>query len=97
MSTQFDTQHTHTDDTYAYGQPAARRRAPRRGGNGLGYRITAIVIGTVIAAALIVLAVIGVTHTTSTSTRRPPPPPRPRPSPPTRRSRQPRPLLLQRR
>jgi hypothetical protein len=23
MSTQFDTQHTHTDDTHAYGQPAA--------------------------------------------------------------------------
>ena len=71
MSTQFDTQHTHTDDTYAYGQPAAGRRAPRRGGNGSGYRITAIVIGTVIAAALIVLAVIGVTHTTSTSTPAP--------------------------
>ena len=68
MSTQFDTQ---TDDTYAYGQPAAGRRAPRRGGNGSGYRITAIVIGTVIAAALIVLAVIGVTHTTSTSTPAP--------------------------
>jgi len=71
MSTQFDTQHAHTDDTYAYGQPAAGRRAPRRGGNGSGYRITAIVIGTVIAAALIVLAVVGVTHTTSTSTPAP--------------------------
>jgi hypothetical protein len=23
MSTQFDTQNTHSDDTYAYGQPAA--------------------------------------------------------------------------
>jgi hypothetical protein len=65
---QFDTQHTHTDDIYGYGQPAAGRRAPRRGGNGSGYPITAIVIGTVIAAALIVLAVVGVTHTTSTST-----------------------------
>ncbi len=64
MSTQFDTQHTHTDDTHAYGQPTAGRRAPRQGGNGpSGYRIAAIVIGTVIAAALIVLAAVGLTHT----------------------------------
>jgi len=65
MSTQFDTQHTHTDDTYAHGQ--AGPSAPRQSGNGSGYRITAIVIGTVIAAALIVLAVVGLTHNTSTS------------------------------
>jgi hypothetical protein len=73
MSTQFDTQHTPTDDTYAYGQPAAGRRAPRRGGNGpSGYRIMVIVIGVVIAAALIVLAAVGLTHhTTSTSTPAP--------------------------
>ena len=72
MSTQFDTQHTHTDDIHAYGQPAVGRRAPRQGGNGpSGYRITVIVIGTVIAAALIVLAVVGLTHTTSTSTPAP--------------------------
>ena len=72
MSTQFDTQHTRTDDTHAYGQPAAGRRAPRQGGNGpRGYRITAIVIGAVIAAALVVLAVVGLTHTTSTSTPAP--------------------------
>ena len=72
MSTQFDTQHTHTDDTHAYGQPAAGRRAPRQDGNGpSGYRITAIVIGTVIAAALIVLAAVGLTHMTSTSTPAP--------------------------
>jgi Putative peptidoglycan binding domain len=72
MSTQFDTQHTHTDDTHAYCQPAAGRRAPRQGGNGpSGYRIAAIVIGTVIAAALIVLAAVGLTHTTSTSTPAP--------------------------
>ncbi len=71
MSTQFDTQHTHTDDTYAHGQPAAGRRAPRQGGNGSGYRIIAIVIGIVIAAALIVLAVVGLTHNTSTSTPAP--------------------------
>ena len=72
MSTQFDTQHTQTDDTNAYGQPAAGRRAPRQGGNGpSGYRIAAIVIGTVIAAALIVLAAVGLTHTTSTSTPAP--------------------------
>jgi hypothetical protein len=72
MSTQFDTQHTHTDDTYAYGQPAAGRRAPRQRGNGpSGYRIMVIVIGVVIAAALIVLAAVGLTHTTSTSTPAP--------------------------
>jgi hypothetical protein len=64
MSTQFDTQHTHTDDTYAYGQPAAGRRAPRQRGNGpSGYRILVVVIGVVIAAALIVLATVGLTHT----------------------------------
>ena len=72
MSTQFDTQHTHTDDTNAYGQPAAGRRAPRQGGNRpSGYRIMVIVIGTVIAAALIVLAAVGLTHTTSSSTPAP--------------------------
>ena len=72
MSTQFDTQHTHTDDTHAYAQPTVGRRAPRQGGNGTsGYRIAAIVIGTVIAAALIVLAAVGLTHTTSTSTPAP--------------------------
>ena len=72
MSTQFDTQHTHTDDTHAYAQPTVGRRAPRQGGNGpSGYRIAAIVIGTVIAAALIVLAAVGLTHITSTSTPAP--------------------------
>jgi hypothetical protein len=72
MSTQFDTQNTHHDDTYGYGQPTAGRRAPRQGGNRpSGYRIAAIVIGTVIAAALIVLAAVGLTHTTSTSTPAP--------------------------
>ena len=73
MSTQFDTQNTHNDDTYGYGQPAAAgRHTPRQGGNRpSGYRIAAIVIGTVIAAALIVLAAVGLTHTTSTSTPAP--------------------------
>ena len=72
MSTQFDTQNIHNDDTYGYGQPAAGRRAPRQGGNRpSGYRIAAIVIGTVIAAALIVLATVGLTHTTSASTPAP--------------------------
>ena len=70
MSTQFDTQNTHNDDTY--GQPAAGRHTPRQGGNRpSGYRIAAIVIGTVIAAALIVLAAVGLTHTSSTSTPAP--------------------------
>jgi hypothetical protein len=72
MSTQFDTQNTHNDDTYGYGQPAAGRRAPRQGGNRPSwYRIAAIVIGTVIVGALIVLAAVGLTHTTSTSTPAP--------------------------
>jgi Putative peptidoglycan binding domain len=71
MSTQFDTQNTYNDDTYAPGQPAGRR-APRQGGNRpSGYRIAVIVIGTVIAAALIVLAAVGLTHTTGTSTPAP--------------------------
>jgi hypothetical protein len=72
MSTQFDTQHTHADDPYAYGQPAAGRRASHQRGNGpSGYRIMVIVIGVVIAAALIVLAAVGLTHTSSTSTPAP--------------------------
>lgn len=72
MSTQFDTQHTRTDDPYAYGQPAAGRRTSRQRGNGpSGYRIMVIVIGVVIAAALIVLAAVGLTHTSSTSTPAP--------------------------
>jgi peptidoglycan hydrolase-like protein with peptidoglycan-binding domain len=71
MSTQFDTQHTHTDDTDAYGRPAAGRRGPRQGKGPSGYRIMVIVIGTVIAAALIVLAAVGLTHTASSSTPAP--------------------------
>ena len=72
MSTQFDTQHTHTDDTHAYAQPTVGRRAPRQGGKRpSGYRIAAIVIGTVIAAALMVLAAVGLTHITSTRTPAP--------------------------
>ena len=30
MSTQFDTQNTHNDDTYGYGQPARPPRSPAR-------------------------------------------------------------------
>ena len=49
--------------------PAAAPLA--RAATALGYRITAIVIGAVIAAALIVLAAVGLTHMTSTSTPAP--------------------------
>ena len=71
MSTQFDTQNTHNDDTYGYGQPAAGRALPPGRQPPLGIPIAAIVIGTVIAAALIALAAVGLTHTTSTSTPAP--------------------------
>jgi hypothetical protein len=101
MSTHLDAQNIHTDDTDAYGQPDA----PGGAAAARQYRIAAIVIGTVVATALIVLAAVGLTHTTSSSTPAPrrlhlppgrqPGPARHRPStrrsPPPRRSpRQPR-------
>jgi hypothetical protein len=62
MSTQFDTQDTYTDQP-ATSQPTTGHRAPRRQNNGSSwFRIWAIVIGTVVAAALIVLAAVGLTH-----------------------------------
>jgi flagellar motor protein MotB len=56
MSTQF-----YTQDQPATSQPAARR-APRPRGDGPSwYRIAAVIIGAVAAAALIVLAISGLT------------------------------------
>jgi hypothetical protein len=64
MSTQY-----YTDP--ATSQPGTSQHAPRPGHQGPSwYRIWAIVIGTIIAAALIILAAVGLTHnhaTTSTS------------------------------
>jgi hypothetical protein len=58
MSTQY-----YTDDRPATSQPDSGNRAPRPGNQGPSwYRIWAIVIGTIVAAALIVLAAVGLTH-----------------------------------
>jgi hypothetical protein len=58
MSTQY-----YTSDRPATNQPDTSHRAPRPGNQGPSwYRIWAIVIGAVIAVALIVLAATGLTH-----------------------------------
>jgi cytoskeletal protein RodZ len=58
MSTQY-----YTSDRQATSQPGTGNRARRPGNQGPSwYRIWAIVIGVVIAAALIVLAATGLTH-----------------------------------
>jgi hypothetical protein len=63
MSTQY-----YTDDRPATSQPETGNRAPRPGNQGPSwYRIWAIVIGTIIAAALIVLAAVGLTHNHATT------------------------------
>ena len=63
MSTQY-----YTDDRPATGQPDTSHRAPRPGNQGPSwYRVWAIVIGTIIAAALIVLAAVGLTHNHTTT------------------------------
>jgi hypothetical protein len=64
MSTQF-----YTQDQPTTSQPDTGHRAPRPQGDGPSwFRIWTIVIGTVVAAALIVLAAVGLTrsHTTHT-------------------------------
>jgi peptidoglycan hydrolase-like protein with peptidoglycan-binding domain len=67
MSTQFYTQDTYTPDQPATSQPTGHR-APRPNGNGPSwYRIWAIVIGTAVAAALVVLATVGLTHNHATT------------------------------
>jgi hypothetical protein len=63
MSTQY-----YTDDRPATSQPDTSHRTPRPGNQGPSwYRIWAIIIGTIIAAALIILAAAGLTdnHTTT--------------------------------
>jgi hypothetical protein len=63
MSTQY-----YTDDRPATSQPDTSNRAPRPSNQGPSwYRIWAIVIGTIIAAALIVLAAVGLTHNHATT------------------------------
>lgn len=63
MSTQY-----YTDDRPATSQPDTSHRAPRPSSQGPSwYRIWAIVIGTIIAAALIILAAVGLTHNHATT------------------------------
>ena len=63
MSTQY-----YTDDRPATSQPDTGNRAPRPGNQGPSwYRIWAIVIGTIVAAALIILAAVGLTHNHATT------------------------------
>jgi putative peptidoglycan binding protein len=58
MSTQY-----YTDDRPATSQPDTSHRTPRLGNQGPSwYRICAIVIGAIIAATLIILAAVGLTH-----------------------------------
>jgi hypothetical protein len=58
----------YTDDRPATSQPDTSIRAPRPSNQGPSwYRIWAIVIGTIIAAALIVLAAVGLTHSRATT------------------------------
>jgi putative peptidoglycan binding protein len=58
MSTQY-----YNDNRPATSQPGTSHRAPRPGNQGPSwYRVWAIVIGAVIAAALIVLAAVGLSH-----------------------------------
>ena len=59
----------YTDDRPATSQPDTSNRGPRPGNQGPSwYRIWAIVIGTIIAAALIILAAVGLTHDHATTT-----------------------------
>ena len=63
MSTQY-----YTDDSPAATRPGTSRRAPRPGNQGPSwFRVLAIVIGAVIAAALIVLAAVGLTRHDATA------------------------------
>ena len=63
MSTQY-----YTDDSPAATRPGTSRRGPRPGNQGPSwFRVLAIVIGAVIAAALIVLAAVGLTRHDATA------------------------------
>jgi hypothetical protein len=63
MSTQY-----YTDDRPATSQPETGSRAPRPSNQGPSwYRIWALVTGTIVAAALIVLAAVGLTHNHATT------------------------------
>ena len=64
MSTQFDTdtRQQYSDDNYT------SHRAPRPGNQGpRWFRVWAIAIGSIIAAALVALAAVGLTHHTTTT------------------------------
>lgn len=67
MSTQYD-----TDERLATGQDYPGHHVPRPANQGpSGYRIAAIAIGTIIAAALVALAAVGLTHHTTSHTATP--------------------------
>ena len=70
MSTQYYTPQNDDQQTPNQ-QPYPGHRAPRPQNNRPGTRIWAIVIGAVVAAALVVLAVVGLTHNSSSSTPTP--------------------------
>ena len=66
MSTQYYTPQNDDQQTPNQ-QPYPGHRAPRPQNNRPGTRIWAIVIGAVVAAALVVLAVVGLTHNSSST------------------------------
>jgi Putative peptidoglycan binding domain len=67
MSTQYDTRPASQDNDQYTGQ-----HAPRPANQGpSGYRIAAIAIGTIIAAALVALAAVGLTHSSTSHTPAP--------------------------
>jgi hypothetical protein len=67
MSTQYDTRPASQDNDQYTGH-----HAPRPANQGpSGYRIAAIAIGTIIAAALVALAAVGLTHSSTSHTPAP--------------------------
>jgi len=67
MSTQYDTRPASQDNDQYTGH-----HAPRPANQGpSGYRIAAIAIGTIIAAALVALAAVGLTHSSTSHTTAP--------------------------
>jgi hypothetical protein len=71
MSTQYDTRPASQDNDQYPGHHTGHQ-APRPANQGpSGYRIAAIAIGTIIAAALVALAAVGLTHSSTSHTPAP--------------------------
>ena len=67
MSTQYDTRPASQDNDQYTGHHTGHQ-TPRPANQGpSGYRIAAITIGTIIAAALVALAAVGLTHSSTTT------------------------------